>query len=192
MFTDISEEALQYCLTYCKLITQRTRAQKLSPKLQRDKKRAQYKVGFNSYETRDGTYTYSPLLEEAVAIIAHMFPNHTVEDCMILKSEPDSLPQYVHSDGDPSVQNNFPSFACIYCPEKSKIEMMRDDKGKQSLLSVELGKNSIIIFNSKAEHAGSGYETENYRLHMFLDYKFVQRKQAKREKDKTYPSTVVL
>jgi ectoine hydroxylase-related dioxygenase (phytanoyl-CoA dioxygenase family) len=118
----------------------------------------------------------------------------TPTDPVIIHSRPGCQPQAAHCDYLPDEalkvvsDKQMPLAALICLMPKTRLKVWPNSSrlatSDPALLSkvqsiscqeVELNPGDMIIFRGDFVHAGSGYETDNYRIHYYLDSPLVPR-----------------
>jgi hypothetical protein len=95
---------------------------------------------------------------------------------VILKSTPGCERQLPHTDYDPELIRRTPA----HIPLLVLVSIMPDTyldlwdiNGKHERVSMDAG--DILIFRADTVHAGSAYQRENVRIHVYLDSPVIQR-----------------
>jgi hypothetical protein len=97
---------------------------------------------------------------------------------VILKSTPGCERQLPHMDYDPELIRHTPDYKDI--PLLVLVSIMPntyldvwDANGNHERVSMDAG--DILIFRADTVHAGSAYQCENIRIHVYLDSPLIQR-----------------
>jgi len=99
---------------------------------------------------------------------------------VILKSTAGCERQQPHSDYDPELIRCRGAANPIYIPLLVLVSIMSDTyldlwdtNGKHERVSMDAG--DVLIFRADTVHAGSAYQRENIRIHVYLDSPMIQR-----------------
>lgn len=116
------------------------------------------------------------------------FPKLVLNDPYVLISEPGCQQQVPHCDYDPHTiecvpLDKIPRGAILALQNHTTLEVWENSRVHEYVYSVdkcdqktiEIQKGDIIFFDGDLVHAGSFYENENARLHVFLDSDLVLR-----------------
>jgi len=105
-------------------------------------------------------------------------PSHSVTDVVALKSFPGCMRQPWHYDYDPA---HFKG-ATVACRPLGVLIALQDGtrfhvrlpSGEE--VEVLLGKGDVLVFDGGLLHAGAAYESENVRLHAYIDVSCLKRR----------------
>ena len=99
---------------------------------------------------------------------------------VILKSTAGCERQQPHSDYDPELIRRRGAANYIYIPLLVLVSIMPDTyldlwdaNGNHECVSMDAG--DVLIFRADTVHAGSAYQRENIRIHVYLDSPMIQR-----------------
>ena len=129
------------------------------------------------------------------SILSTLLPDYTRQhrDSMlcvgfpsILYSMPGGDRQHFHHDFPETQQAR--AFAFLYSISgDSKLWVSTNDlTGQRVDREIEFKQNSLLLFQASLEHAGAGYDQDNYRYHMYIDNK--SREENLREIGHVYPT----
>lgn len=125
------------------------------------------------------------------------FPHHSVENMVIITSEPGCKRQVAHCDYEPTAQlANCPEkyFPCgllvaverhtkiVGWPNTIRLSTMQRDYAEEiarepfEAFVVHLDPGDVLVFRGDLIHAGAEYESHNCRIHAYLDTPCVSRK----------------
>lgn len=97
---------------------------------------------------------------------------------VILKSTPGCERQQPHTDYDPALirrtpdPRDIPLLVLVSIMPDTYLDLW-DENGNHERVSMEAG--DILIFRADTIHAGSAYQRENVRIHVYLDSPEIQR-----------------
>jgi hypothetical protein len=150
-----------------------------------DKKRRQCNLAIRSKYMRD---FYGHLLEFLEGTILRDHPDLKPTSPVVLLSKPGCQEQAAHSDYVPDtefrkwISTNPPYLAILALTDGTKLNIwpgsagliiMEEHRlfGKPAIpkTTLRLKKGELLIFRGDLVHAGSAYEEENIRLHIYLD-----------------------
>jgi ectoine hydroxylase-related dioxygenase (phytanoyl-CoA dioxygenase family) len=156
-----------------------------------DKKRSQMALNQQSGVSKEFS-------DELYEFLNETYPNLMPADTVIIKSLPGCQQQMPHTDYMPTVElrdvpDDYMPLGCIVAVMPStylyvwpnsirlstKPKEVTDKLKPIKPLKLELQPGDILIFRGDLVHAGSDYDTYNYRIHTYLDSPKINRRYNK-------------
>lgn len=155
----------------------------------------------------DSEELLSPIIENIKTIISIFFPTLVPKDASLLFSTPSNVVQTCHCDYDVKSVTKFifdrhcPLSVLVALEDNSKLiifpkshsyvwKILKSPTGTFPALepiqgiSIDIPRNSAIIFRQDFVHSGEAYEMENLRLHIYFDY--IKNQKYIRIRDSTF------
>ena len=114
--------------------------------------------------------------------------NHYFSDPNILRSLPGCQEQEAHRDfevKDDTEEATLPAGVIVALEPDTTLEVWDDDGTNQQ--TVKLYRGDVLIFRGSVVHAGSAYDKDNVRIHLYVDSRAQPRQQNKTWNVKTSP-----
>ena len=137
---------------------------------------------FDDDDDRDG----GVFLEQVAAKIKEWFPQHQVNDGVVLVSKPGCVSQAAHADyqydevGDDEEDASMPLGLIVALMDETYFDawpraIRYDDVKKYDHKQLVLNAGDVLVFRGDFFHAGAAFEKLNARLHYYLDMEGVER-----------------
>ena len=113
-----------------------------------------------------------------MALHGWITPDHTMEECSVLKSEPGCTQQFCHTDHAVAAVQGVPHHRCpllalIALEPGTRLIVWPFQAGGPVKLVLKVG--DVLLFRADLRHAGAAYDRRNVRLHVYIDHPGVPR-----------------